>query len=117
MVRRVTYSRQTPAAARSTNLLPIAQSLCRCCVESKTGTITKRESTQRRSGSPATHNCKAVVHRLLLLFNLLLRLLQRNSRLRFLLKLGDFVALSNTANGRRRAEWKHREAWPRRAYL
>ena len=77
----------------------------------------QREGTQRRSGSPATHNCKAVVHRLLLLFNLLLRLLQRNSRLRFLLKLGDFVALSNTANGRRRAEWKHREAWPRRACL
>jgi hypothetical protein len=76
-----------------------------------------REGMQSRSDSLATHSCKEVIHRPLLLFNLLLRLLQRNSRLRFLLKLGDFVALSNTTNGRRRAEWKHREAWPRRAYL
>ncbi len=76
-----------------------------------------QEGMQRRSDSLATHSRKEVVHRLLHLFNLLLRPLQRNSRLKFLLRLGDFAALSNTANGRRQAEWKHREAWPHRVGL
>ena len=50
-------------------------------------------------------------------FNLPLRLLQRNNGLKSMLKLRDFVALSNTENGRKRADWKYLKTWPRRAFL
>src|SRR5438093_1180584 len=72
---------------------------------------------QRGSDSVATHSRKKVVLEPLPLLNLLLRLLQRNNRLKWMLKLRDFVALSNTENGRKRADWKYLKTWPRRAFL
>ena len=65
---------------------------------------------QRRSDSLATHSRKEVALGPLPLLNLLLRLLQRNNRLKWMLKLRDFVALSNTVNGRKQADWKYRKA-------
>ena len=72
---------------------------------------------QRKSDSQATHTRKEIVLGPLPLFNLPFRLLQRNNGLKSMLKLRDFVALSNTENGRKRADWKYLKTWPRRAFL
>ena len=59
---------------------------------------------QRGSHNPATHSRKEVVHKLLLLLNRLLQLSQKNNRAKWMLKVRDFVARTNTANGRKRGE-------------